>query len=116
MDINTYSKLAIRTANGDRPLLNAALGIGGESGEILDHLKKVSFHNKPMDTQHLIAEAGDLMWYLNLLIVTLGFTWDQVLEANIAKLEARYPDLRFDPDKANNRDTDKEAEAIAKVL
>ena len=39
---------------------------------------------------------------------------DEVLERNIKKLEARYPGLRFDADRANNRDTAAEQEAMAR--
>lgn len=112
MDIETYSTLALRTASVEEPLVNACFGIGGESGEILDYVKKGLFHKKPMDPQHLLAEAGDLVWYVNLLIRNLGSTWGEVLEMNIRKLEARYPDLRFDAERANNRDVAAEAVAM----
>lgn len=51
------------------------------------------------------------------LIGFLGYdseplTIEQVLEANIKKLETRYPDLRFDSDHAINRNLDKENEAL----
>lgn len=120
MDINDYSRLALRTANLQHSIYldatHAALGIGGEAGEILDHVKKVVFNHRAMDREHLIAELGDLIWYCNLLIEALGTSWSEVLEANIAKLEARYPNLRFEADKANQRDTDAEQAAIRKAL
>lgn len=117
MDTKEYAPLALRTARAldhENSLLNAALGIAGEAGEVADSVKKVIFHSKPMDRDHLIAELGDIAWYLNLMIDTLGTTWDEVLERNIKKLETRYPDLRFNADHANNRDTAKEREAMAK--
>lgn len=119
MDIQTYSELAMRTCGTDgegRALLNAGLGLAGEAGEVADAIKKVAFHDKLLDRDHLIAEAGDICWYLNLLIVTLGTTWDEVLSRNIRKLEARYPELRFSAERANNRDTDAEAAAMRGVV
>ena len=41
-----------------------------------------------------------------------GIQIHEVLEANIKKLEARYPDLRFDADRAINRDHDAEDVAV----
>ena len=119
MDIETYSKLALRTApegytKGDNSI-HASLGIGGEAGEILDHVKKVAFNNRTLDHKHLIAEISDVMWYLNLLVDALGTTWDHVLSVNIAKLEARYPDLKFDSIRSLNRDLAAEKAAMESV-
>lgn len=120
MEANQYSELALRTAKdfGDvnMDLMHAAAGMAGEAGEVVDVVKKVVFYGKKVDRQHLIEEMGDQLWYINLMIKKLGSTWAEVFEANIAKLEARYPGLRFDADKAINRNTDAEAEAISKVL
>ena len=119
MDIETYSKLALRTAPGGyiwvEEITHASLGIGGEAGEILDHIKKAVFNNKPLDAAHVIAEVGDLVWYLNLLVSSLGTTWDHVLSVNIAKLEARYPDLKFDVERCLNRDLAAEKAAMESV-
>lgn len=114
MDINTYSTLAMRTANTDNPVMNALLGIAGEAGEVCDYMKKCIFHDKPLDTQVVAEEISDCMWYLNLLVVSLGLNWEDILEMNIKKLEARYPDLRFDPERANNRDVAAEQAAMAR--
>lgn len=120
MDINTYSKLALRTANdmGDikLDLLHAASGIAGESGEIIDIVKKYVFYKRDaVDTAKLVDELGDELWYINLMIAKLGVTWEQVLAANIAKLETRYPNLRFDSENAVQRDKAAEAAAQAAV-
>ncbi len=119
MDIETYSKLALRTAaegySQRDNVIHAALGIGGEAGEILDHVKKVAFNNRALDNKHLIAEISDVMWYLNLLVASLGTTWGHVLSVNIAKLEARYPDLKYDADRSLNRDLAAEKAAMESV-
>ena len=117
MNLDEYAPLALRTA-GDRTfhehLCNGGLGLAGEAGEVADAIKKVVFHQKPMDVDHLIAELGDCAWYLNLLIHNLGTTWEEVLERNIKKLSARYPEGFFDPERANNRDVEAEQAAMAK--
>lgn len=119
MDIETYSELALRTApegciKRDN-VIHASLGIGGEAGEILDHVKKSAFNNRVLDHKQLIAEVGDLMWYLNLLVTSLGTTWGHVLSINLAKLEARYPDLKYDADRSLNRDLAVEKAAMEAV-
>ena len=112
MDINTYSTLAMRTAGNKDPLMNGLLGLAGETGEVVDYMKKVLFHDKEFDRSVLVKEIGDCVWYLNLILVETGITWEEVLETNIKKLEARYPYLRFNPDHANNRDTEAEDLAV----
>lgn len=115
MNIKEYAPLALRTARAldyENSMLNAALGLTGEAGEVADTVKKVIFHDKPLDRDHLIAELGDICWYLNLMIHALGTSWDEVMERNIKKLETRYPDLRFDAGRANNRDVEAEKRAM----
>lgn len=116
MDIETYSSLALRTAsNSDDTLVHAALGIAGEAGEIADYIKKVAFNGKPLDIDHLIEEIGDQMWYLNLLVTSLGCSWSHVLQVNVAKLEARYPQGKFEADRSLNRDLAAEKAAMRAV-
>lgn len=117
MNINEYSLLAIRTLNDlgnlRANLAHMAMGITGEAGEVADVIKKHYAYNKPLDTQHLVEEVGDIVFYLNGLLAELGVEWSTVLELNIKKLEARYPDLRFNADHAINRDVDAEQAAMA---
>lgn len=115
MDMNEYSRLALRTKNELGPtgnLIHATLGITSEAGEIADLVKKHYAYDKPLDIPALLGEIGDQVWFLNLLVSELGLTWDQVLEANIAKLEKRYPNLRFDAVHATQRDTAAEDRAV----
>lgn len=83
-------------------LLLAALGIAGESGEVVDHIKKMVYHDHPIDLDALTKEVGDLMWYVAYLLDTAGIAMDDVLAANIAKLKARYPD-GWDSARSRNR-------------
>ena len=106
MDWKTYQRLAMRT-KGDMSALHGrltlgALGLSGEAGEVTDHIKKIVFHDHDIDRAALINELGDVMWYVSYLLDTLDLEMDDVLEANIAKLRARYPD-GFDPQRSRNR-------------
>ena len=112
MDAREYTPLALRTASKDGQFVNAGLGIAGEAGEVADIVKKVTFHNKPLDRGHAIAELGDLCWYINSMIDVLDTSWSEVFETNIRKLEARYPDGCFNTDRANNRDVKAELMAM----
>lgn len=83
-------------------VLNGCLGLAGESGEVLDMVKKWVFHEKDLDKDHLKKELGDVMWYVAMLCESFGFSLDEILQMNVDKLKARYPE-GFDPEKANHR-------------
>lgn len=83
-------------------VLNGCLGLAGESGEVLDMVKKWVFHEKDLDKDHLKKEIGDVMWYVAMLCESFGFDLDEILQMNVDKLRARYPE-GFDPEKANHR-------------
>lgn len=83
-------------------VLNGCLGLAGESGEVLDMIKKWIFHEKDLDREHLKKEIGDVMWYVAMLCESFGFDLDEILQMNVDKLKARYPG-GFDPEKANHR-------------
>ena len=90
-------------------------GLCIEIGKLVDHLKKHVFHKTPLDMNLVIKEVGDVMFYLNWIVVMFGLSWDDILSANFAKLMARYPN-GFNEDDANNRDLSKEEAAIRGVL
>jgi len=88
-------------------LLHAGLGIASEAGEFVDALKKAMFYGKPLDKVNLAEECSDLCWYIALTLDVLGVSFDSVLETNIKKLAARYPE-RFTEYHAENRDLETE--------
>ena len=95
MHLNDYQHLALRTAralSADDRLMNATLGLAGEAGEFADSVKKIRFHGHAPNTDELIKELGDLLWYAALAADALGVPLAEVAERNVAKLRARYPD------------------------
>lgn len=88
-------------------LLHATMGLCTESGELADQLKKHLFYGKELDRVNLIEEAGDLLWYLAILLDELDTTFGEVMSSNIAKLRSRYPE-KFTPKQAAQRDLGKE--------
>lgn len=83
-------------------LLLGATGLAGESGEVVDLIKKNVFHGKELDRTALVKELGDVRWYLEYLMIANKITMNEVEEANVAKLRARYP-TGFNQTDANNR-------------
>lgn len=106
MTPNDYQEAALRTLNTKdldlnelfekvrthATLINGLVGLNGEAGEALDILKKWLFHNHELDKEHLAKELGDVAWYLAVSAKGLGYTLEEILEMNIDKLMARYPD------------------------
>lgn len=84
-------------------ILNASLGLSGEVGEFNDMIKKWIFHKKDLDVGHLKKECGDIMWYIAMMCHAFRWDLDEIMQINIDKLKARYPE-GFDVVKANNRE------------
>ena len=91
-----YQKLALRTAREDldstQLLLNGALGLAGESGEVVDAIKKHLFQGHWLDKSHIAKELGDVAWYLAIASSAIGYDLDTIFQMNVDKLKARYPD------------------------
>ena len=68
------------------------MGLAGEAGEVADELKKHLFNGKPLDREQIILELGDVRWYMEYLMITLGTDIHEVEEKNAQKLAARFPD------------------------
>lgn len=100
MSFRDYDREAARTRNTDTPpqqrATNAALGLAGEAGEVADLIKKNVFHGRPLDVPDLLAELGDVLWYLSWLADLHGSSLEEVASRNIDKLRRRHPD-GFDP-------------------
>ena len=99
MNANEYQHLAMRTATHKcYDLANAALGLTGEAREVADIIKKHLYQGHDLYPSEVIEELGDVLWYVTLM-AGLGF----VMQQNITKLKARYPD-GFDPVRSVNRE------------
>jgi len=74
-------------------LLTAALGLGSETGEFTEIVKKIFLQGKPPTEDnifHMKRELGDIMWYWSTACMALNLDPFEVIEENRAKLEARY--------------------------
>lgn len=87
-------------------LLTAAVGIAAEGGEFMEIVKKITFQGKPWNSDnidHLKIELGDVMWYVAQACMALDISLENVMDRNIAKLAARYPEGTFDAYYSENR-------------
>ena len=108
MTINEYQTAALRTAQTDKLsanelLLNSALGLCGESGEVADLVKKHRFQGHDLDLDHVAKELGDISWYLAVGAYAIGLDLESIFRMNKEKLEARYPN-GFSVDLSLHRD------------
>ena len=102
------SRLSELEANGANvtQLLTAALGLTAEAGEFTEVVKKIFLQGKPYNEEnvfHMKRELGDICWYLAQACMALDTTFDEVIEMNVDKLQARYPGGSFDVHYSENR-------------
>ena len=74
-------------------LLTAALGLGSETGEFVEIVKKMFLQGKPPSEDnifHMKRELGDIMWYWVTACAALKLDPYEVISENQKKLEARY--------------------------
>jgi NTP pyrophosphatase (non-canonical NTP hydrolase) len=114
VNADTYQALAMRTAAPQSTLtiepalagmLNAAMGMAGEAGELVDLLKKAIFHGHPLTAEvfeKMDKEVGDVGWYRAQYATYRGLRLSAIDEQNIAKLAARYGE-KFSTEASLNR-------------
>lgn len=92
MEFNEYQKAANRTLYGNEQVLtNCALGLAGESGQLIDLIQDYTFKGKDLDKEKMIDELGDVLWYLSQIAQWADVDFDDVAKANIETLNKRYP-------------------------
>ena len=92
--IHSASELQAKDNINVPRFLTAAIGMLAESGEFTEVLKKMVFQGKEFNEDnrfHMKRELGDILWYWIQGCIALGYTPDEVMDENIKKLEARYP-------------------------
>ena len=73
-------------------LLTAALGISAEAGEFTEVVKKIFLQGKPYNEDNVFHMKREL-----------DTDFDEILDMNIEKLSARYPEGTFDAYYSENR-------------
>lgn len=106
MTINEYQELAMRTCGipyeeKEDMLRHAVFGLTSEAGEVAGLLQK-EYQGHTIDKEHAKKELGDCCWMIAEACTALGFDLESVMQANIDKLRARYPE-GFDPERSLHR-------------
>lgn len=92
---NEYQKLAERTMPIDIKRsymeMHALHGMAGEVGEMHSLYQKV-YQGHVFDMEHAKKELGDLLWFIAEYCTSNDWTLEEIMELNIKKLMARYPE------------------------
>ena len=100
MKIQEYADKAITTLSdnyeyGDisPQLMGQVLGLAGESGEVVEKIKKLLRDKRGMleesDKADILKELGDVLWYVNAVAHLLGSNLEDVARLNNEKLLSR---------------------------
>lgn len=84
-------------------VLHAAVGVSGESGELLDAVKKWIFYNKTVDRENVVEELGDLEFYMEAIRSKMGINREETLKHNMEKLAERYKKYQYSDQAAIER-------------
>jgi NTP pyrophosphatase (non-canonical NTP hydrolase) len=93
---------------------HGVLGLAGEVGELAAAVERWLYYGHELDVVNVAEEVGDCLWYLAELCNAVGFSLSSVMEANIRKLRARYPDRYTDAQTAD-RDPVAERRALSQA-
>lgn len=93
MDFSDYQKRSRVTAQYPsigHPVIYPVLGLANEAGEVAGKVKKI-FRDKggvigTAEREALMAELGDVLWYIAQVCTELDIPLEAVAEANLAKL------------------------------
>lgn len=92
---NEYQQLAARTINKKLTMyeqyMHALHGIVGEIGELHSIFQKRYQGHLP-DKEHIKKELGDLLWFIAEFCTAYGWKLEDIMQMNIDKLIARYPE------------------------
>ena len=103
----TFPNLKDELRKGLSDELHMVMGISTEAGELLDAYKKHFAYGKDLDVVNVGEEIADIMWYISNLCRIKGIDLEEMMQRNIDKLKARYPE-KFTQENALNRDLNNE--------
>ena len=108
MDLKEYQKfcqgVAKKHDDPEKEIANWGLGIAGEADDVASCIKKTIAHNNDQ-TAGMKENLGDTMWYIAMICNHYGWSLDEVIEENVAKLKKRYPEGHFKTENAKREGT-----------
>ena len=91
---NEYQALAARTISKGLERasieMHALHGMAGEVGELHSLYQKI-YQGHEFVEEHAKKELGDLLWFVAEYCTAHGWNLEDVMQLNIDKLKARYP-------------------------
>ena len=106
LSLTDFQRMSARTLNYlldyDHSLSDYGMGLAGESGEVVEVLKKAIYHKHELNKDKLAEELGDVLFYVAALATTIGYDLGAIADGNIIKLLKRYPDW-FKEDRSRER-------------
>lgn len=103
---NEYQKLAARTISKISTKRmqehHALFGMASEVGE-LQGLYQKKYQGHEFDDEHAKKELGDVLWMIAEYCTAKGWELEEIMQLNIDKLRARYPQ-GFDPFRSQHRE------------
>ena len=104
--LTRMNKLELEDECNVSQLITAAFGLSAEAGEFTEVVKKIILQGKPYTEEnvfHLKRELGDICWYMAQACMALDTNFNEILDMNVEKLSARYPEGAFDVYQSENR-------------
>jgi len=96
LNFEEYQKLSRKTAiypGRDKNFIFPALGLAGETGEVIERIKKVIRDKKKIeekDKEEIKKELGDVLWYLSQLASELNLSLEEIAQENLKKIAEKF--------------------------
>lgn len=87
--MNLYERINERHDMGEMTIVEAALGLVSESGEVAQLVRKREFETQALNVGEMLTELSDVLHYLVLACSCYGVTLADLGEINRVKLKAR---------------------------
>lgn len=99
VNIKEYQEACEKTArvldDKEKQICFWGLGIAGEAGDVASCIKKEIFHENKKVRGGIREGLGDVMWYVSMICNFYGWSLDEIMDENLAKLKERYDDGGF---------------------
>ena len=96
-------EILVEMKSAEAHLVHMAMGVAGESGELLDAIKKAAIYRKPLDRENVLEECGDLLFYIQGVLNYYSVPMEEVIELNRLKLLKRYSEGKYSNTQATTR-------------
>lgn len=100
MLLEQYKNFHHTTIQKNFSLLYYCVGMGGESGEVLNEVKKLyRDHNNILTMKiknNIIKELGDVLWYITSIAKYIDSSLEEIIKENMKKLSRKISNKEKD--------------------